>query len=339
MPDINSENRKKDHIALAFKAQMSVQELDPRFYYEPMLSGHPKAVVLPQRSIGNYVLRLPMWISSMTGGTEKAASINTNLAKAAQKFGIGMGLGSCRPLLEGDERLEDFAVKHLMPDAPLYANIGIAQLQELQETNKVSLLKDMVNKLDADGLILHINPMQEWMQPEGDRYYTAPIDSIRRLIEKMPDLALIVKEVGQGMGPKSLKALYELPLAAVDFAASGGTNFALLELLRSEDAKAHADFCNIGHGTSEMIHLANDILDTAQTSVPTTIISGGISNYLDGYYALELMKYPAIYGQASAFLRPALHSYEALEHYITAQKEGLEMAYTFLTLKHDYGKR
>jgi len=162
-----------------------------------------------------------------------ANTINTNLAKACGEYGMGMGLGSCRALLDSDERLSDFAMRGLIGDQPLYANLGIAQLDELFQANKQQLISELVKKLEADGLIIHINPLQEWLQPEGDIYHVSPIDIVKRVIDLAPDMNIIVKEVGQGMGPKSLEALYKLPIMAVDFAAGGGTNFAKLELHRA----------------------------------------------------------------------------------------------------------
>ena len=123
-------------------------------------------------------LKAPLWVSSMTGGTDLANTINHNLAKAAGEYGFGMGLGSCRSLLTSDEYLSDFYVKTLMPDMPLFANLGIAQCEQLITSGKTSLIKDLISKLDADGLIIHVNPFQEWLQPEGDRFNNPPIDTI-----------------------------------------------------------------------------------------------------------------------------------------------------------------
>src|SRR6478752_781080 len=96
-------SRKQDHIELAFKADMANQGPDDRFYYEPLLAGHPTDVPLKISFLGKTV-NAPLWVSSMTGGTEKAHTINTRLATACAKYGLGMGLGSCRPLLESRDR-------------------------------------------------------------------------------------------------------------------------------------------------------------------------------------------------------------------------------------------
>ncbi|MDF1698691.1 MAG: isopentenyl-diphosphate delta-isomerase, partial [Saprospiraceae bacterium] len=290
--------------------------LDPRFYYEPILSGHPRNDIDLSVNILDSILKIPIWVSSMTGGTEMAKTINTNLAKACEEFGMGMGLGSCRSLLDSNERLSDFAMRQYMPNQPLYANLGVAQVEELIQSNRVSLISDLVDKLEADGLIFHVNPMQEWLQPEGDIYYMSPLEMVKRLLDALPDLKIIVKEVGQGMGPKSMEALYRLPIQAVDFAAGGGTNFAKLELFRAEDSKvAHFEgLAKVGHSAYEMVDLANEIVVSLgdKCLCKETIISGGVSDYLDGYYLLKKFNGTAIYGQASSFLKNAMGDYESL---------------------------
>ena len=316
---------------------MSRDTLDKRFYYEPILSGHPNQDVDLSKKILNATLRVPIWVSSMTGGTELAKTINTNLAKACQEFGMGMGLGSCRSLLDSNERLSDFNMRAYMPNQPLYANLGVAQVEELIHANKIGLISDLVKKLEADGLIIHVNPMQEWLQPEGDIYYMSPLEMIQRLIDALPDLNIIVKEVGQGMGPKSLAALYQLPIQAIDFAAGGGTNFAKLEIFRSDKSKAHPfeGLAKVGHCTNEMVDLANAVIEDlgSKCLCKETIISGGVNDYLDGYYLMEKFKSNAIYGQASSFLKNSMEDYETLQQHIVGQIEGLKMANAFLTVK------
>ena len=136
-------DRKKDHIELAFKSALTNQ--DSRFYYEPLFDGHP-AGDLPEISFVGKKMLAPIWISSMTGGTKEASIINKNLAMACGQFGLGMGLGSCRVILEDDEYLPDFQLRKYANDAPLYANLGIAQLEELFDANKSHLIKDLIDR-------------------------------------------------------------------------------------------------------------------------------------------------------------------------------------------------
>jgi len=335
--DPTASSRKRDHIELAFRSQVAGAELDQRFYYEPVLSGHPASGSFPRQQFLGKELQLPLWVSSMTGGTEMARTINHNLARACGEFGMGMGLGSCRSLLFSDETLSDFDVRHLISDAyPLYANLGIAQVEELIQQGDLQRIERMLDKLRADGLIIHINPLQEWLQPEGDRFRYSPLETITHLLEKLPH-PLIVKEVGQGMGKESLAALLRLPLAAVDFAASGGTNFSKLELLRGDEQRAetYAPLVKVGHTAADMVHICNELLDEigAELHCRQLIISGGVRTYLDGYYLTRSARMNSIYGQASGFLKHARGDYATLQRYVAAQQEGLELANAFLRVR------
>ncbi|HMQ49731.1 MAG TPA: isopentenyl-diphosphate delta-isomerase [Saprospiraceae bacterium] len=335
--DPNAASRKKDHIDLAFKAQTGQDELDRRFYYEPLLSGHPDGQTLKNLLFLGKTMRVPIWVSSMTGGTELAHTINHNLARACREFGMGMGLGSCRQLLYSDERFQDFNVRAEMGDElPLYANLGIAQLEEMIERGELGLIRDLLDKLQADGLIIHVNPLQEWLQPEGDRFRHPPLDTIRRLLDKM-ECPLIVKEVGQGMGRASLEALLQLPLAAIDFAAHGGTNFAKLEMLRDTrpEIAVYENLARVGHSAEEMVGMVNELVAELGDRVlcRQVIVSGGVKDFLDGYYHIRKLKLNAIYGQASGFLKHARGDYEVLQKYVQTQVEGLKLAYAFLRVK------
>ncbi len=332
--DPTAERRKHDHIALAFKSRVESGELDARFYYEPALSAHPKEGSLPPFSFLGKTLRTPMWVSSMTGGTALARKINRNLAQACAEFGMGIGLGSCRQLLNSNEFLPDFDVRNIMgPDLPLYANLGCAQIEQLLENNSVEKLQELIDKLHADGLIIHVNPLQEAMQPEGDHFSRPPLEIVEEVLSRF-EFPVIVKEVGQGFGPASLRALLKLPLAAVEFGAAGGTNFALLELLRSNEQyrNTFAGLARVGHSAAEMLVWSNNVAAETGSECKTRhlIISGGVSDYLDGYYLIKQSVLPAVYGQASAFLRHAQDDYESLRTFVRAQVRGLELANAFL---------
>jgi len=121
--DTNAVARKRDHIELAFQSQINEGLLDKRFYYEPLLAGHPKHGSYPSFQFLGKTMRVPLWVSSMTGGTQLAHTINHNLARACREFGMGMGLGSCRSLLYTDDTLADFNVRKIIgDDLPLFAN-------------------------------------------------------------------------------------------------------------------------------------------------------------------------------------------------------------------------
>lgn len=332
--DPTAESRKQDHIAMAFEAQ--VKSGDPRFYYEPLLAAHPSTEVQLSRDFLGKRMAAPIWVSSMTGGTQWARTINRNLATVCGEFGMGMGLGSCRILLFDDEYLPDFAVRPLIGDDQLlYANLGIAQLEELFASGQQEKIISLVRRLDADGLIVHVNPMQEWLQPEGDRYSKPPVETIKRCLDL--GLSIIVKEVGQGMGPESIRGLLQLPIDALDFGALGGTNFAMLEMMRHkpEVLEDYSGLANIGHTAAEMVDFVNHALEElgGRVNCRQVIISGGVRNFLDGYYLMEKVSLPAIYGQASGFLKHARSSVDDLRAYVQRQIDGLRLARTYLRIR------
>jgi isopentenyl-diphosphate delta-isomerase len=328
------EDRKKDHITLAFQTRTSSVEKDPRFVYEPMLTGHPKNDI-PEQDIGGKKMKMPIWISSMTGGTTKANKINHNLAQVAAEFGLGMGLGSCNILLRNENYLPDFDLRHIIgPDLPFYANMGIAQIEQTLELGKVQEITDMINLLKADGLIIHVNPIQEWLQPEGDIIKKPPIETIKEFIKQI-DYNIIVKEVGQGFGEQSLQSLLELPLTALEFAAFGGTNFAKVELMRNKNANAALldPLSYIGQTAEDMTQSINTIAEKSNgIKTNRLIISGGLKTFLDGYYFINKSHIPAVYGMASTFLKYAQEDYHQLKQFTKSQVEGLKMAYSFLNV-------
>jgi len=329
------ESRKKDHIKLAFDSVMNIIEQDNRFYYEPLLQAHPNDDVDSFSFLGK-TMRNPLWISSMTGGTEQAGLINRNLAKACNEFGLGMGLGSCRILLDDNKYFDDFNLRPIIGnDLPFFANLGIAQIEKAVENNSVSDITDMIKSLSADGLIIHVNPLQEFIQSEGDMIRKPPIDTIRRFLDKFK-FSVIVKEVGQGFGPESIIALMQLPISAIEFGAFGGTNFSRLEILRSNSSKTNLldPFANIGNSAIEMVeHINNALIDNPNTNCKEIIISGGIKNYLDGYYLVNKINLAAVYGQASELLKYAVDDYKSLREYIKQQLIGYSLAKSYLKVK------
>jgi len=329
-------DRKRDHIDMAFASSIGSDQLDHRFYYEPMLAGHPKEKASNFEFLGKE-MRYPIWVSSMTGGTKWARTINHNLARMCGKHGFGMGLGSCRPLLEGKQHFKDFDVREFIgPSAPLFANIGIAQLQEMQASGTTDRLRVLMEQLRADGWIIHVNPMQEWLQPEGDRYYISPVETISRLLEDV-EFPVIVKEVGHGFGPESLRALLQLPLAALDFGANGGTNFSKLEMMRSdkEKAKLYESLAFVGHSAEEMMAMSQSIVEElgSKCLCQSIIASGGVKSFLQGYYLVESSPLPAVYGQAAAFLKYARESFDAVDAYAQRQTEAYDLCRQLLTVR------
>lgn len=331
------EERKKDHIDLALNSRTLPDSRDGRFLYEPLLSGHPDGEDKEFEFLGKK-MKTPIWISSMTGGTKMAGTINRNLARACREFGLGMGLGSCRIIMDDKSYFEDFNLRELIGDSsPFFANLGIAQVEELLARGEDRRIGELIEKLQADGLVIHVNPVQEFCQPEGDRFKRAPVETIGELLSRVK-YPLVVKEVGQGMGPESLKALLKLPLGAIEFGAFGGTNFSLVELKRTDPAvlENYRPLTRVGHTAEEMLDTVNGIArEEKELRCRNLIISGGIKSFLQGFYLISRSRLPAIYGMAGPFLEHARKDYESLREYLDYQVRGLRFARAYLTPKAD----
>jgi len=332
------DRRKKDHLELTQKSQTLKSSIDTRFNYEPLFCPHPsfENLDLSTEFLGK-TLNAPLWISSMTGGTGEARHINQNLGKAVGEFGLGMGLGSCRSLLTDDTYFEDFNLRPLIGEKGLlFANLGIAQLEEMALNRTLNKVNELIKKLKADGLIIHINILQEWFQPEGDRLKVSPLETIQRILDDVK-FPIIVKEVGHGLGPKSLEALIKLPLAAIDFAAFGGTNFSKMELFRGQNniTKHQKELMHVGQTAEDMVLDCNNILNSLgdKALCQQFIISGGIDSFLQGHYLMGLLRAKSVYGQAKPILEHATGSYETLCEYVRSQLLGLQMAENFLNVK------
>lgn len=329
-------SRKSDHISLAALSAPATSNSDLRFNYEPMLHGHPTQGI--EVDFFGKKMKHPLWISSMTGGSAEAGRINHQLAEACAEFGLGIGLGSCRALLHSNEFFDDFNLRPILgPDRPLFANLGITQLEELLRNKASDRIHELVlHHLQADGLFIHVNPTQEWLQPEGDRQVHTAIDIIAEFTELVnKQYPVVVKEVGQGMGPKSLRALFQLPIDGVEFGAFGGTNFASIEIMRSKSGPTQFMFplATIGHNADEMIECINQLYAENPLIRKQLIVSGGIRNFLDGYYYISKSKMPSLYGMANVMLQHALSSKTDLYDFIQSEIEGFKFASSFLTLR------
>jgi len=331
-------DRKLEHINLALDSQTNLDEQDLRFNYEPMLAAHPDHLDLSINFLGK-TMRTPIWVSSMTGGTGVARTINGRIARACCEFGMGMGLGSCRRILFDKTRWDDFNFrKEIGEEQPFWANLGISQVEELLLDKNIQAIVNLVGELRADGLVVHVNPLQEWFQPEGNRLRQSPLTTIKQLLDQV-QLKIIVKEVGQGFGPESMRQLLALPLEAIEFGAYGGTNFSKLEMLRGDPQKLSANlpFAYVGQSAGQMVGSVNQILNAnPQVACRQLIISGGIQNALDGYFLTSNCQLPAIFGMASAVLKHASVSYESLAGFLETQIQSLSLAHAYLKINPDY---
>ncbi|NJP09577.1 MAG: type 2 isopentenyl-diphosphate Delta-isomerase [Leptolyngbyaceae cyanobacterium RU_5_1] len=249
-------------------------------------------------------LSAPLLISSMTGGTEQAKTINFRLAAAAQQYQLAMGVGSQRVAVEKPEVASTFAVRSVAPDILLFANLGAVQLNYrygLDECCKV------VDLLEADGLILHLNPLQECVQTRGDTNFRGLLEKITTLCEKLP-VPVIAKEVGNGISAAIAEKLIAAGVAAIDVAGAGGTSWARVESERANDPRQRrlgATFTDWGLPTAECI----TAIRAVAPDIPL-IASGGLRNGLDAAKAIALGADLA--GMAMPFLQAAHESETAI---------------------------
>ena len=194
----------------------------------------------------------PILVSSMTGGTEQAARINRNLAVAAQAVGLALGVGSQRAAIEDPTLAETFQVRRHAPDVLLFANMGAVQLNE---GSGVEACRRAVEMIGADALVLHLNPLQEALQPEGQTNFRGLVDKIADVKARL-GVPLIVKEVGWGLSARAAGLLYAAGVDALDVAGAGGTSWSQVEMHRNPDpyrAGTAAAFSGWGIPTAESL--------------------------------------------------------------------------------------
>jgi isopentenyl-diphosphate delta-isomerase len=253
-------------------------------------------------------LKAPILISSMTGGTELAHLVNTRLATVAQRYGLAMGVGSQRIALEQPELAPTFAVRSLAPDILLLANLGAVQLNYgcgLEDCLK------LVELLEADALILHLNPLQELVQSGGDSNFKGLLAKIEQICAQLP-VPVIAKEVGNGISAPMAKKLIEAGVAAIDVAGAGGTSWAKVESQRAKDNRQRhlgQVFADWGLPTAECITAIRSLNST----IPL-IASGGLKNGLD--LAKSIALGADLGGLARPFLVAAIESEAAVDELV-----------------------
>ena len=180
----------------------------------------------------NKKLRIPLFIGALTGGTEKGAKINETLAIAAEKYGIGMMIGSQRAALEHSSVRSTFKIaRDSAPDITLISNIGMAQIVEMENLSQIN---DAIQLIEADALAVHLNPLQEIIQTEGQPRFVDGLDRLKKLID-ICQVPLIIKETGAGLSQETVSQFLSLGISYFDVAGLGGTNFAMIEGLRAQN--------------------------------------------------------------------------------------------------------
>ena len=272
----------------------------------------------PAAQFLGFRLRAPILISSMTGGTSRAAEVNLRLAEAAGAAGIAMGLGSGRALIENPGLLPTFDVRGAAPGALLFANIGAVSLNYGIDAEDV---RRLVGDLRADGLFLHLNPLQEALQPGGDTDSRGLLPKIAGLCAAL-DVPVVAKSVGSGIGAATAARLLDAGVAGIDVAAAGGTSWARVEGKRSGDDRREAlaeTFAGWGQPTADNVRA----LRARFPAVPL-IASGGVRNGVDIARAVALGA--DVCGLALPFLQAASVSREAVDELIGALIDGLRIA-------------
>lgn len=246
----------------------------------------------------NKSLSAPVLISSMTGGTKYAMEINTRLAEAAQECGIAMGVGSQRIAILDPRQIKTFTtVRQIAPDILLFANLGAIQLNN---GYTIEHCRKAVDMLEADALILHLNPLQEALQADGNTNFSGLARKIGMICKLLP-VPVIVKEVGWGISERTARILSDCGVYAIDVAGAGGTSWSQVEMYRARNILTRqlaATFRGWGITTAESII-------TVKRSVPdmTIIASGGIVSGLDVAKCIALGA--SLCGLATRLLSPA----------------------------------
>jgi len=263
-------------------------------------------------------LAAPLIISSMTGGTPEAWKINRRLAEAAQSVGIGMGLGSQRAAIENPALADTYRVRQVAPDILLLANLGAVQLNYGYGPDECRRAVEMV---EADGLILHLNPLQEALQPEGNTRFAGLLDNIGAVCRTL-EVPVIVKEVGCGLAENVAAALVDAGVSALDVAGAGGTTWSAVERFRISDLlsrRVAAQFSEWGISTSESLAAVRRVAP----DLPV-VASGGIETGIDVAKCLALGA--TVCGLAWPLLRAALDSEQAVVDELTVIERSLRIS-------------
>ncbi|MEM8933004.1 MAG: type 2 isopentenyl-diphosphate Delta-isomerase [Acidobacteriota bacterium] len=301
--DGDDRDRKLEHIELSLDRRI---QLEARFFdryafeHDALPDVDLESIDLSVEFLGKR-LRAPLFISCMTGGTGDATRINRHLAEAAELAGVALGVGSQRKAIERSDTAATFVVRDAAPSVPVLGNLGAVQLNYGFGLDECERAVEMV---DADGLALHLNPLQEALQPEGQTDF-------RGLVPKVADLArylsvpVVIKEIGCGLGPKTGRTLYAAGLRHFDSAGLGGTSWARIEAARADDVPLGELFADWGVPTPDSIRSLAALGDDV-----TVIGSGGVRSGLD--VAKSIAFGADVVGLAQPFLAAAMESTEAV---------------------------
>ncbi len=295
--------RKTDHIKISLRKDVS-SKIQSGF--ERIRFLHQALPEISLNEVDTHVelwgkrLAIPLLISSMTGGTSQAEKINKNLAISAQETGIGFALGSMRIALERPDLARTFKVRMVAPNILLFANLGAVQLNKGYTVEHCKRLVDLV---EADGLILHLNPLHEALQPEGDTDFHGLLKKIEHICKNL-DTPVIIKEVGWGISEKAARLLISAGVRAIDVGGAGGTSWSQVEMFRQRidrERRVTSAFNTWGIPTIDSLRMV-------KRAAPQVVLiaSGGLKNGID--LAKSIAMGATIGGMAIKFLKPASRS-------------------------------
>lgn len=298
-----TDQRKADHIRINLEEDVSFKRLttglEHYFFMHQALPELNLDEIDTHTALFGKRLQTPLFISSMTGGTERATEINRILATAAQEVGMAMGLGSQRAAIEDDTLAQSFRIRQYAPTALIFANVGAVQLNYGYEARHLQKAVDMA---EADALILHLNVLQEAVQPEGDRNFAGLLAKIEQVCRALP-VPVIAKEVGWGISEQTARQLVEVGISAIDVAGAGGTSWSQVEMHRAptrRHARVAGAFLDWGIPTAHSLRYCR----RASADLPL-LASGGIRNGLE--IAKSIALGATLAGIAGDFLKAAVH--------------------------------
>jgi isopentenyl-diphosphate delta-isomerase len=287
MPDSGqTEGRKIDHIRIVLGEDVAAKGVSTGFgaYHLPhaALPELDLAEIDTRTTFLGKPISAPLLISSMTGGASVAERINLALAEAAERLGLPMGVGSQRAAVVDARLAPTYQVRRVAPRIPLLANLGAVQLNY---GFGVDQCRRAVEMIEADALILHLNPLQEAVQPEGNTNFKGLLHKIEHLCRTL-EVPVVVKEVGNGIGARDAQRLYECGVRIIDVAGAGGTSWSEVERYRQSDEQGRrvaGAFADWGLPTTECIRAVRAALPDV-----TIIGSGGVRSGVDVAKAIAL---------------------------------------------------
>lgn len=309
-------DRKLEHMQLALERRM---QLESRFF-DRLAFEHEALPEIDMAEIDVSVsflgkrMAAPLLVSCMTGGTDSASQINHHLAAGAERAGIALGVGSQRKAIEDAATAATFVVRDAAPTVPLLANLGAVQLNY---GFGIAECRRAVEMISADALVLHLNPLQEAIQPEGQCDFSDLIPKIGGVVRKL-GVPVVVKEIGCGISGATGRRLYDAGVRIVDTAGLGGTSWARIEAARTADLEIGEIFADWGVPTPDSIR------QLAAIDGLSVIGSGGVRSGIDVAKAIALGS--DLVGLAQPFLEAAMESAERVYERIQRTVQELEIA-------------